>query len=50
MMIFQKNKNERGQYILVLEYGAKNSKGLLSFRRVRTDGNGGEYTRKYRVF
>ena len=50
VMIFQKNKNERGQYILVLEYGAKNSKGLLSFRRVRTNGNGGEYTRKYRVF
>ena len=29
MMIFQKNKNERGQYISVLEYGAKNSKGSI---------------------
>ena len=29
VMIFQKNKNERGQYILVLEYGAKNSKGSI---------------------
>lgn len=29
VMIFQKHKNERGRYISVSEYGAKNSKGSV---------------------